>query len=139
MKYFALRGDLFFYRNTDKEKLKEKLEKMGFEYREPQMGGGGETPIQEITVSFFTFKEFWAGIFVGVLGNAIYDLIKKLFTWHKSKNVKPTENVPNVFISIYPPLGRKRFSFFIRIDKEPTREDIMKEINKAIKETKDKV
>lgn len=74
---------------------------------------------------------------MGVLGNAIYDLIKKLYSWHKSKNVNDKDSIPNVFITIYPnPLSKKGYSFFIRIDKEPKKEEIVKIIKRSKGATK---
>lgn len=46
MKYFALREELSLYKDSSRNELKDKLEKMGFEYHEPQMGGGGEVEIK---------------------------------------------------------------------------------------------
>lgn len=132
MKKFALRGDLYFYDNSARSELRNELEKIGFKYTEPQMGGGGGVEIKEITIVFFTIKEFWAGIFLGVISNAIYDLIKNIYKWHKSKKVKKTDYIPNVCITIYPHiLSKKSFTIFIRIDKEPSEEEIIKEIKKA--------
>lgn len=113
--------------------LAKALEDAGFEFYEPQMGGGGGAKIVEQIIASLNFNNVWFDIFVGVVANRLDSALSAIFAFiskHKSK----IKQKPVVEAFIYTPIRGKNNCYYIKFDAD--KKHNKKEIVQLLKQMK---
>lgn len=112
-KYYYVSSYPKVYKNSSDKLLSEEIEKLGYIYRTPGLGGGGGEIINHI-IAYLSIDTNRDAIITGLLTNSIWEIMKLVYRWHKSNHIKSVKANPSVNIYIY--TENKTKSYFVNID-----------------------
>ncbi len=128
--YFVTSYPDEYQESSDKE-LSGEIEKIGFTYKQGEMGGGGGEIVTQI-VANLSINVTPHDIVTGVLSSAIFEVLKTAFAWH-TRNKIPNKRV-NPSINVYVYVEGNSYSKSYKIDEEHSevelQEDIVSMINR---------
>jgi len=135
---YYIKDDLEGFTSEEIAELSSDLQKAGFQFYAPQLGGGGDgVKIVEQIIASLNFHNFWFDIFVGVLANRLDKALSIIYSWMSKHESKKKEN-PVIQIFIYTPLRGKNNCYYIRFkaDKKYSKNEIVQYLKKMKKEQK---
>jgi len=120
--YFVPHYPKIYKKSTDKL-LSEEIEKLGFEYSPPELGGGGGAIINHI-LAYLSIDTNRDAIITGLLTNIVWEAVKKVFNWHKQNCLDLKKANPSVNIYIYTENKSKNYFVNIPTSEEKTKQEI---------------
>lgn len=132
MNTFGVLNILYIYDKKSRDSLKKNLASLGYKYKESQMGGSGGAVVKTITIAWIHIEPLFGSLLINLLAASIYDLMKKLWSWHRKQRIVNSKYKPDVGFTINSKLFKSRKIYInFRLDQEISKEEIKKQIKKA--------
>lgn len=118
---------------NSRENLNKELEKLGFEYTPPELGGGPVEAIVRQTVALLSLHEFWVGFFSALAASRIEKIMSRVYQWSLENWFK--QNVkPEIEIFVY--RGKKSYKLTLEANKKYFKKEIIELIKQSLKKRK---
>lgn len=127
--YFVAKYDV--YKSNSHLTLSKELEKLGFTYKQPEMGGGGGEVINHI-LAYLSLDTTRDAIASGLLTNLVWKVLETAYNWHKAHKLPNKQINPNINVYIY--ANNKQESYFLNLDlnEKPSKKTIVHKIKNEI-------
>ncbi|HCQ31016.1 TPA: hypothetical protein DIU27_01345 [Candidatus Collierbacteria bacterium] len=131
-KYYFVPNYPKAYKKLADRELSAQLERLGFKYRVPELGGGVGEIINHI-LAYLSIDTTQEAITSGLLTNLIWQVIKNVYQWNKHYSRKNYNSKPSINIYIYSKNKTKNYFLNIAADKEYKKSEVDKIVISEIK------
>lgn len=134
---YSVQPKLIGFSNKSVAELKKRLDRKGYKYRQPQLGGGPSPEVIPQVVAWLNDNSFFASIFLIVATSVTKKVYVEVKDWYRKNPPNPVKNLKVKNYVHFSFWGRKRsFDFELDISKKYSNDEIKTIIKNSKRENK---